>query len=259
MRPRQSKPSQVPVFSPYFIIPLLIQAAFVVHVIRTGRNSLWIWAIVLIPFGVGALAYVVVEIIPALLRGETARKATKGMRRVIDPDKDLRQASAQVAISGNVDARKRLGEQLFERGQFAQAIEAFEGGLTGIFEHDPTLLLGLARSQFALGEFGAARATLDRLIEHNPGFQSTDGHLLYARALEEEGNTDKALKEYAVLEGSYPGAEARLRYGLLLKRVGQPEESRRVLKELLDSAQLAPRHYRKAQAQWLDWAARELG
>ncbi len=245
-------------FSPYFLLTLLIQAGLIVHVIRTGRNSLWIWAIALLP-GAGSLAYVVVEILPSIFGGETARRARKGVRRVIDPDKDLRQASAQVAISGDVDSRKRLGEQLFERGQFAEAAEAFQGGLSGIFEHDPTLLLGLARSQFALGEFSAARATLDRLIEHNPDFKSTEGHLLYARSLEEEGNADKALKEYAVLEGSYPGAEARLRYGLLLKRVGRMEDSRRVLKELLDSAQLAPRHYRKAQAQWLDWAAREVG
>ena len=217
-------------FSPYFIIPLLIQVALIVHVIRTGRNSLWIWAIALIPLA-GSVAYIVVEILPAMFGGETARRARRGVQRVIDPDKDLRQASAQVAISGNVDSRKRLGEQLFERGQYAQAAEAFQGGLSGIFEHDPTLLLGLARSQFALDEFSAARAALDRLIEHNPDFKSTEGHLLYARALEAEGNSAQALKEYAVLEGSYPGAEARLRYGLLLRRVGQEPEARRVLHE----------------------------
>ncbi|MBS0614142.1 MAG: tetratricopeptide repeat protein [Proteobacteria bacterium] len=243
--------------SAYLIVSLLIQAALIAHCIRSGRNFLWIWAIALIPLA-GPLAYIVVELLPALLRGETARRARKGMRRAIDPDKELRQASAQAAMSGDVDSRKRLGEQLFDRGQFAQSAQAFAGGLTGIFEHDPTLLMGLARCQFAQGQFAAARASLDRLIEHNPDFKSTEGHLLYARSLEQEGEAERALQEYAVLEGSYPGAEARLRYGLLLKRLGRTEDARRVLKELLDSAQLAPRHYRKAQARWLEWAAREL-
>ena len=243
--------------SPFFLLTLLLQAGLIVHVIRTGRNSLWVWAIALIPLA-GSLAYLVVEVLPALFGGQAARRARAGMRKVIDPDRDLRQASAQVAISGDVESRKRLAEQLFERGQYDAAIEAYEGGLTGIFEHDPTLLLGLARCQFARSEFGAARASLDRLIAHNPDFRSAEGHLLYARALEEEGNLDKALREYAVLEGSYPGAEARLRYGLLLRRAGREADAQRVLKELLDSAQLAPRHYRRAQARWLEWASREV-
>ena len=77
---------------------------------------------------------------------------------MIDPDRDLRRASAEVEISGNVDARRRLAEELFERGQFDEAIEVYRGGLKGIFEHDPTLLLGLARAQFAQAGFrGGAR------------------------------------------------------------------------------------------------------
>jgi hypothetical protein len=56
----------------------------------------------------------------------------------------------------------------------------------------------------------------------------------------------------------YPGAEARLRYGLLLKRRGKLQEARQVLKDLLDGAKLAPPHYRRAQAEWLDRARREL-
>jgi hypothetical protein len=50
-----------------------------------------------------------------------------------------------VEISGNVDARRRLAEELFDRGQYDAAIEVYQGGLKGIFEHDPTLLLGAAR------------------------------------------------------------------------------------------------------------------
>jgi hypothetical protein len=49
-----------------------------------------------------------------------------------------------------------------------------------------------------------------------------------------------------------------LRYGLLLKKRGKLPEAQRVLKELLDGAKLGPAHYRKAQAEWLDRARREL-
>jgi hypothetical protein len=239
------------------ILSILIQAAFVVHVIKTGRNQLWIWAIALLP-GVGWLAYLVVEILPAAFGSRTARRAKSGMQRVIDPDRDLRRAQAEVQISGNVDARRRLAEEHFERGQYDAAIEMYQAGLKGIFEHDPVLLLGLVRAQFAKQDYGAARATLERLTAQNPEFKSADAQLLYARTLEAEDALDEAERQYAVIAPAYPGAEAKLRHALLLKRRGKIHEAHRMLKDLLDGAQLGPAHYRKAQAEWLDRARREL-
>jgi hypothetical protein len=240
-----------------FILTLAVQAVLIVHVIRTGRNTLWIWAIALLP-AAGSLAYVVVEVIAPLFGGRTARRTRAGIDRIIDPNRDLRQAAAAVEISGNVDARRRLAEELYERGQYAEAIAVYQAGLKGIFEHDPTLLLGLAQAQFADGNFAAARASLERLIENNPDFKSTDGHLLYARSLEALDELDAAEHEYAAVSQGYPGAEARLRYALLLKRRGKSEEARLILKDLLDGAKLGPSHYRKAQAVWLERARREL-
>lgn len=243
-----------------YLIPILsiaIQAGLIVHVIKTGRNMLWIWAIALLPL-VGSIAYVVVEILPEALGGRTGRRARSGMQRMMDPDRELRRASAEVEISGNVDARRRLAEELLERSQFDAAIEVYRGGLKGIFEHDPTLLLGLARAYFGKQEYAAARTELEVLTEHNPEFKSADAQLLYARTLEALNALDEAERAYATLAPAYPGAEARLRYGLLLKRRGKLAEAQRVLKDLLDGAKLGPAHYRKAQAEWLERARREL-
>jgi hypothetical protein len=242
---------------PVWILSLLIQAALIVHVIRTGRNTLWIFAIGFLPY-IGSLAYVIAEVLPELFGGRTARRAKTGMQRMIDPNRDLRRAAAEVEISGNADARRRLGEELFERGQFDDAIAVFRGGLKGIFEHDPTLLLGLARAQFGKQDYTGSRATLEGLSQHNPEFKSTDAQLLYARTLEALDALEEAEREYARIAPGYPGAEARLRYGLLLKRRGNLQEAQRVLKDLLDGAKLGPAHYRRAQSEWLDRARREL-
>ncbi|HLZ97792.1 MAG TPA: tetratricopeptide repeat protein [Steroidobacteraceae bacterium] len=240
-----------------FILTLALQAALIVHVIRTGRNTLWIWAIALLP-AAGSIAYIGVEILPEIFGGRTARRTKAGMQRIIDPDRDLRHAAAAVEFSGNVDARRRLGEELYERGQYAEAASVYEGGLKGIFEHDPVLLLGLARSRFASGDFASARASLEQLKLHNPEFKSAQAHLLYARTLEAQDALEEALREYAALAPGYPGAEARLRHALLLKRLGKLDEARLILKDLVDGARMAPAHYRRAQAEWLDRARREL-
>ena len=64
--------------SPLYLIPILsiaVQAALIVHVIKTGRNMLWILAIALLPL-VGSIVYVVVEVLPELWAAE--RRAAPG-------------------------------------------------------------------------------------------------------------------------------------------------------------------------------------
>jgi hypothetical protein len=243
--------------SPYFILTLLAQVLLIVHCIKTGRNTIWIWVLALLSVA-GVIAYIAVEILPELFRSRTTRRALRGVRRALDPEQDLRRLENEVRHSGGVASRQRYADELARQGRHADAIGVYRQALTGLYEHDPNLMLGLARSQFGQGDAVAARATLDELIARNPEFKSPEGHLLYARALETEGRTDAALSEYATLAQYYAGAEARLRYGQLLKRAGRADEARRVLHELLDHARVAPGHYRKAQRDWLDAAEREL-
>ncbi len=241
----------------FMVIALLLQVVLIVHCIKTGRNTLWIWVLLFLPL-FGALAYLAVEILPHLFRSRATRRAVRGVRRALDPEQDLRRLENEARLSNDVASRQRYADELLRQGRHADAITVYRQALTGLYEHDPNLMLGLARAQFGQGDAAAARATLDELIARNPDFKSPDGHLLYARALETEGRTDAALSEYATLAQYYAGAEARLRYGQLLRRAGRAADARRVLGELLDHARVAPGHYRKAQRDWLDAAEREL-
>src|SRR2546429_4252426 len=120
----------------------------------------------------------------------------------MDPERDLRRYESEVRVADNVASRQRYAEELVRRERYDEAIAQYREALTGLYEHDPNLMLGLAQAQFGKGDASAARATLDELIRHNPDFRSPTGHLLYARALEAEGNVPKALEEYAVLARS---------------------------------------------------------
>jgi hypothetical protein len=239
------------------IVSIAIHVILIIHCIRTGRNQLWIWAIAFLP-PAGAIAYILVELLPDLFGSRGTRRAVRGVRKVLDPGQDLRRYQDEARLIGDVASRQRLADELVRQGRSQEAIGIYRQALTGLYEQDPNLLLGLARAQFAGAAFSEARATLDALLAHNPQFKSPDGHLLYARALEGEGNVDKALEEYAAVSKYYAGAEAPLRYAQLLRASGKQEQARRVLKELLEHARLAPRHYRKMQQEWLAGAEREL-
>jgi hypothetical protein len=239
------------------IAPYVIQILLIIHVIRTGRNQLWIWVLLFLPLA-GGVAYVVVEMLPELVRSRTARRTARGLRKAMDPGADLRRFESEARVGGNVASRQRYAEELARHGRYDEAIGQYREALTGLYEHDPNLMLGLAQAQFGKGDAAGARATLDELIRLNPDFRSPVGHLLYARALETEGNVQKALEEYRVLATSYPGAEAAVRYAQLLQAQGERAEAQRIVRELLEQARIAPGHYRRAQRTWLEAAQRLL-
>lgn len=240
-----------------FLSMIIVQVALIIHVVKTGRNQIWIWVLALLSLP-GAIAYIAVEILPELFRSRTAQRTARGLRKAMDPGRDLRRYEGEARVASNVSSRQRYAEELVRHQRYDEAIGQYREALTGLYEHDPNLMLGLAQAQFGKGDAAAARATLDELIQRNPEFRSPAGHLLYARALEAEGNVPKALEEYAVLAPSYPGAEASVRYAQLLLAQGRRAEAQKVARELLEQARIAPAHYRRAQRPWLDAAQRLL-
>jgi hypothetical protein len=102
------------------------------------------------------------------------------------------------------------------------------------------------------------QAVLERLREANPNYNSAEGHLLYARSLELQGQTEAALREYAALVNYYPGQEARCRFGLLLAQNGRKADARRLFEEVCQAIDYGPRHQRREQREWYDLARRKL-
>jgi hypothetical protein len=229
-----------------FIGSLLVQVLLIIHCVKTGRNQLWIWVLALLSLP-GAIAYIAVEIVPELLGSRGAKRAVRNVQGALDPQRELREAERVARVSGDVASRQRYAEQLARQARHGEAVEVYRSLLTGLYETDPGLMLGLAQAQFD---------SVEALIAANPQFKSADGHLLYARAVEASGDVAKALEEFRVLAGYFPGGEAAVRYARLLRQQGQADEARRVLRELLDRMSLAPPHVRKAQQEWLAEAQR---
>ena len=240
-----------------YIVGIALSIPMVVHCIKTGRNRAWMWLLFAMPI-IGAVVYLCVEVLPDLGRSRGGRRAMRGLRDTLDPEGDLRRLETEVKISGTAQAKQRYADELLRLGRAAEAVSIYQTCLTGMFADDPKLLLGFARARFEAGDVAGARQTLDELIAKNPDFKSPDGHLLYARALEAEGNVEKALSEYATLAEYYPGAEPTVRHARLLIQARQNAPARQALEGLLDRARYAPSHYKRAQREWLDEAQKLL-
>ena len=241
---------------PFLILTIALQVICVVHLFRTGRNMTWLFLIILVPM-VGCLAYLIIEVLPSFGANPAARKALQRAKHAMDPGRGLREGSLNYERSQNVETASKLSEELTKAGRHEEAIRVCNDARTGLFEDDPKLLLALASAQFAAGVYDGAIVTLDYLREKNPGFRSADGHLVYARALEEAGATDRALEEYAALVNYYPGAEARVRQAMLYKKIGDKPRAAELFAAILEDARLAPKHFRRSQAEWIELAKRE--
>lgn len=241
---------------PIVILSTVIQGLAILHVLRTGRDMRWIFLILFLP-GIGVLIYLVAEVLPSANQSLTARRAMRRVRDVVDPARGIRESGLEYERNPSVETASRLAAELTGAGRHEEAIRICSEARTGLFEDDPKILLALANAQFAAGKYADTIATLDYLRAKNPSFRSPDGHLMYARSLEESGDTKRALEEYRSLAGYYPGAEARVRQALLHKKLGLTEEASRLFREILRDARLAPKHFRKTQREWLDLARRE--
>src|ERR1700731_2832713 len=110
------------------ILSILLQASLVVHVIKTGRNQIWIWALILLPLA-GPIAYVAVEILPDLFRSRTAQRTARGLKKAMDPTANLRRYENEARVTGNVAGRQRYAEELSRQGRHDDAIAQFREAL----------------------------------------------------------------------------------------------------------------------------------
>jgi hypothetical protein len=234
-----------------------LQLLCAAHVLRTGRPCQWLFIILALPLA-GCLVYFLLEMVPDLTRSRAARAAMRDIGAVIDPERDLRELAQRAAQADTVENRTALAQECLRRGRAADAKRLFEGCLTGVHATDPALMLGLAQAQFALEDYAGSCGTLDGLRAAHPALECPQGHLLYARSKEQQGEVDQALIEYAALAEYHPGEEARCRLALLLQKTGRVAEARALFEQVVRSVEAASRLYYRAERDWYDVARRNL-
>ena len=237
---------------------LLIQIAFVIHVIKTGRDRTWIW-LILVFSGIGCLVYFLLEVLPDLRRSRAGRQTASKLLKAIDPHHDLKARANALEISDNVDNRLQLAKECVAEGLYEQAVDLYSSTLTGLYANDPHIMLQLAEALFYNGDYAKAKSTLEELIAANPDFKSSEGHLLFARTLEALEENKAALHEYETLVSYFVGYEAKCRYALLLKKLGHTEKAYALFSGIITQSKRMPTQYRKTQKAWIDIATQQIG
>ena len=212
-------------------LSFLVQASLAVHAYRTGRER-WMYLIILVPI-IGSVIYVLTEVLPEIRYNSTGRRAASRIAGMIAPSDNMTKLRERLALLDSVENRQLLARECVNAGEYQEAIELYTSCLKGIYKDDPQLMLELANANYLYERYSDAKDIFVRLREVHPDFRHAEGHLLFARTLDDMGEDWSALKEYKEVANYYPGEEAACRYALLLKKMGRRQEANEVFNKII--------------------------
>jgi hypothetical protein len=240
---------------PIGLFIFLLDVVLIVHTAKTGRFWPGAYVIFFLP-GIGSVAYILAELAPEWLNSYRGRRARERVAAAINPTGRYRQLRDELDVVDTIANRSALAQECLALGKYDEALAHYEKILIYPLGAEPVFMLGKARAEFGLERPDATIATLEELKTRWPEYQSADGHLLYARALESAGRDEDALTHYADVGRYFPGAEPRVRQAQLLGRLGRGEEARALAEDVVKTLNRAPRHVRSNQREWLTIAQR---
>jgi len=239
------------------LLGTLLYFGCIIHAIKTGRASYWLFILILLP-GIGSAMYLLMEVLPEVRGSRAARKAVTHVGNTLDPDRMMRKRVENLDVADTADNKRHLAEECMKRGQWEDALKLYRSALVGPLADDPALMIGLAKALFGHGDFQEALDTLDALQKANPGYESREGHMIYARTLEMLGRSHEAADEYRSLIGYALGPEAQVRYGLLMKAMGDQQTAKTAFEEAVKTYGRRINKLDRADREWIAQAERQL-
>ncbi len=239
--------------SSYYYLVGIVQVIFIFHAIKTNRKD-WLYLLIFLPL-VGAVIYFVREILPGL---RTDKIATD-VQYTINPTGRIKDLERTLRVADTDANRLNLAAEYARQRQYTRAIELVRSCLTGIYEHDPGMMLELARLLFQDNQFAESVQYFEKALkEKNNRFDKPEDDLLYARALEGNGQMEKAETEYLKCVRVHHSIAGHYFYGLMLKNAGRTNEAREQFQTIQNEKDLHPKHVRRLNAEWIQKSKKEL-
>jgi len=223
---------------------IALRIVAIVHFIRRRPNFFWLWIILF--HWVGALVYILVEVIPdaGLLRGSfqvfPRRRRINELNRVV-----LDNPSA-----GNYE---ELGLLYLDDGDFVRARAAYDKAISARTDHpDPFYRRGVA--EIELGDFAAAVPDLERAVTADPNYDFHRAKGLLAHAYAQTGQPEKADALFRQATSISTSSETYYNYALFLQSQGRSTEAREWAQKILDKMPTMPSYQRRRERPWFRMA-----
>lgn len=219
---------------------IVLRIIAIVHFIRRRPDWYWIWIILF--HWVGALVYVVVEVVPdaGLLR--TSFQVFPRRRRI----HELENAVLDNPSAGNYE---ELGLLYLDDGKFAKARACYDKAISSRTDHpDPFYRRGIA--EIELGDYAAALPDLERTIKADPNYDFHRAKGLLAWAYAQTGQLEKADAMFREATRISTISETYYHYALFLESQGRTAEAREWAQKILAKKPTMPVYLRRRERPW---------
>jgi hypothetical protein len=231
-------------------VHLALAAFFAVHAVRSGRPTYWLFVLFSFPM-LGSVVYFFAEYLPNIRNTRGGAKAARVVQDIIDPNRELREATIEFDRTPTAYNRARLAAALLAKGQLDESIAHYKAAANGPYAQDKAFLRGLADAELQGKRFDDAAATLQRLFEAHPDQRTGTAALMHAEALAGAGHTD-ARRVFDAVIAADSSIEARSKYGTFLLQQGDKAGARAAFELALKDAQRGHDHSRELNRDWID-------
>jgi hypothetical protein len=242
----------------YGIAVIAMMAACIIHLVKTGRNTLWLSAIIFLPVA-GCIAYFVVEVLPGMQGNKHVRTARAKAVKAIDPQREVRAARDALDLADTAANRLRLADALAGLGRHGEAIALYREAIersAGVI--DARTEMKLADALYQNGQSEEALAQIDAMAPLAGQSERDRQQLLRAKIFEHLDRKTEALAIYEDVVTRMPGEEARCRYAALLLDQGWSGKAQKVLEEVESRMKRLDSYQRAQEANMYRWATETL-
>jgi len=110
---------------------IIVAIYFATHALRTGQDKYWLFILFAFP-GVGSLVYALTIWLPDARNSPQGQMALRGVRQLLDPTRELREAQEAIDLSATPANRLRLADALLGAGRASEAVVQYQAVLNGI-------------------------------------------------------------------------------------------------------------------------------
>jgi hypothetical protein len=224
----------------------LLQALALFHFIRRRPDTFWLW-VILIGGGLGALVYIVAEVVPdaGLLRGSLH---AYGRRRRI------RELEAAILDNPAIGNREELADLYLEERKYARARDLYDSIISPRTDSlDPFYRRGLAA--MGLDDHRAAATDLEHVVSRDPKYDFHRAIGLLAHALARTGEPQRAEVLFQQATAISTLSETYYNYASFLAAQGRASEAREWALKILAKKPTMPRYLRRTERPWFRKAA----
>jgi hypothetical protein len=219
----------------------VLQAIAIIHFIRRRPNLYWLW-IILIGGGLGAIVYIIIEVLPDAI-------LLKGSMQFFERRQRIRTLEGLVQQNPSAGNYEELADLYLEDKKYQLALDCYNKAISSRTDHpDPFYRRGVC--EIELGEFAKAIPDLERVVQKDAKYDFFRASGLLAHAYAKTAQPERADPLFRQTLELSTSSETMYNYAQFLLTQGDKAGAREWAQRILSKKAAMPGYLKRRERPW---------